>query len=639
MMRGMGLRPFVVMAVCGGALLACPPAVDPPPDAGTPPPPCAAGQVPSDAGRGCMAALPEQCDAGTMALPGNEACVPVGHLDCQPPLVPHASGWGCDWPLPSCDAGVALMDGGCGWPGDCSAAFPPPAATHFVDAAFDAGQLDATHFSKPSDALAAAPAGAVIAVERGTYVDTVRFTKTGQQLVGRCAAEVVLQSPGGSAGGFELYSAVTATVQGVRARAHRGGAVVVAGHLTLVDSVLDQSREIGAMVVTGGRLSMLRSAVRSTASASNGALGRGINIEAGGQVDLTESTVEDSGEVGIFVQEQGSRLTLTRSAVLGTRGDGAGAGGRGVTVRLGATATFLGALVRGVRDMGMFIIGSEATLSQVVVRDVARQPNGQFGRGISFQPGARGSLTGVTVRDAHDTGVELLGPGTLVSAQGVTVHRVGTSAAGEYGMAVFVRDAARLDGRSLAAVSLGSSGIAASGPGFLQLEEVLVRDVEGDANGIYGFGFLLAEGAGAVVSKASIGPVRSAGIITSDLGAFINLSGALIDDVRSERASGGFGQGVVGLPDSRIELTDTVLRRAAVTGAAFAGAGGKLTRCELRAMPVGLHVQLGSALQIGDAPGVPAATDVWVDEATAFLGVVSNVGAGNVPLPDPSGIR
>lgn len=252
-------------------------------------------------------------------------------------------------------------------------------------------------------------------------------------------------------------------------------------------------------------------------------------------------------------------------------------------------------------------------------------------------PGARAALADLTLYNLHDTGLEVLGPATVVSATRATFHRMKPDAQGLYGMGVYVKDASRLDGKSVAVVGAGSAGIAAAGPGFLQLDDSLVRDVDGDGAGTYGFGMLFVNGAGVELNRVAIGPVNSAGIITLDGNAFVSGFSVLIDGVRPERALGRFGQGVAVLPDSRVELTDSVIRSAAVTAGAWAGGGGKLSRCELRSSPVGLYVQDGSALGVGEAPAAPAPAEVWVDEATRFLGVTSNVGVGVVPVPDPTG--
>src|SRR5205823_3841223 len=88
---------------------------------------------------------------------------------------------------------------------DCNAAFPPAGATIFVDAAFAAGQIDATHFATIADAVAAAPSGAIIAVESGTYSETVMLKHRKVSIVGRCADKVVMKQLDGVIGsGIEV---------------------------------------------------------------------------------------------------------------------------------------------------------------------------------------------------------------------------------------------------------------------------------------------------------------------------------------------------------------------------------------------------------------------------------------------------
>lgn len=65
-----------------------------------------------------------------------------------------------------------LGDAACVPVGDCNAPFPPAGAL-LVDDDFTAAQIDATHFRSVGAALAAAPAGGVVAVDAGRYEDVV----------------------------------------------------------------------------------------------------------------------------------------------------------------------------------------------------------------------------------------------------------------------------------------------------------------------------------------------------------------------------------------------------------------------------------------------------------------------------------
>ena len=172
----------------GGA--ACAGSECPPPDA------CPEGFTElSDVG--CEPILPEDdCPPGTGPVIGSSTCEPVGWTDCPSGFVPDPSGWGCAEVVATsaCTGAMreAVGESACQPIGDCSAAFPPPDASFFVRADYTDAELDATHFRKVGEALAAAPAGAVIAVDSGLYVEGLSITKP-VTLSGRCAEEVTIE--------------------------------------------------------------------------------------------------------------------------------------------------------------------------------------------------------------------------------------------------------------------------------------------------------------------------------------------------------------------------------------------------------------------------------------------------------------
>lgn len=115
---------------------------------------------------------------------------------------PDPGGWGCRETLPSADCAGSesevLGSSLCLPVGSCDRPFPPPEATHFVDDGYP--QPDSTHFTSIGAALAAAPAGAVIAIESGTYPESLLVQRQ-VRLVGRCPEQVKVVGSGGPAAG------------------------------------------------------------------------------------------------------------------------------------------------------------------------------------------------------------------------------------------------------------------------------------------------------------------------------------------------------------------------------------------------------------------------------------------------------
>lgn len=124
----------------------------------------------------------------------------------------------------------------------------PPTATHFVD---PNGPVDPTHFKTITAALLAAGNRALVAIAAGTYVESLQPTRS-VTLIGRCARDVVLQSPGSNTSGVRIKG-VVATVEGVTVRGmYTGVAINVGGTLTLRRVVLEANRELGATVSDAG---------------------------------------------------------------------------------------------------------------------------------------------------------------------------------------------------------------------------------------------------------------------------------------------------------------------------------------------------------------------------------------------------
>ncbi len=332
---------------------------------------CDAGFEPDPSGFGCRDVTPAApCDAGTMPMLGSRSCQPVGWTSCPAGFAPHPSGWGCvDVSPPATCTGAsrdALGQTACAPLGSCSAAFPPPAATLFVDDDLDGGQLDATHFNRIQAALDAAPAGATIAVETGTYAESLTATKA-VTLSGRCAERVRVQ-------GASTAPGLTVTAAGVAA-----SGLTLSGHL------------VGAQIQTGGGLTLTDALVAD-------------NVKAG---------VVVSGKVGT-VQ---SALTAVRTVVRGTRPDAAGTA-YGLLVSGGATAALTeSALVANPLCGGAVTgSGSALTLTRSIVRDDASTTNLQSSS-LSAQSGGRLELTESAVIASKNTDVTAVDSATRVIAQ------------------------------------------------------------------------------------------------------------------------------------------------------------------------------------------------------------------------------
>lgn len=82
--------------------------------------------------------------------------------------------------------------------------------------------VDANYFRTIQAAIAQAAAGAVSAVAPGTYVESLEPLRAVTIVGLRCAADVVVQSPGGNTSGLRLRSSVV-TLEGITLRGQYTG--------------------------------------------------------------------------------------------------------------------------------------------------------------------------------------------------------------------------------------------------------------------------------------------------------------------------------------------------------------------------------------------------------------------------------
>ncbi|HZO15697.1 MAG TPA: DUF1565 domain-containing protein [Polyangiaceae bacterium] len=359
--------------------------------AGVPPELCAQGFV-HDGDAACEPVLPpEPCAKGEMALLGERACHPVMACGSGP--------WG-DIPIDQ--------------------------TTVHVDISYTGGQSDGSMlqpFTTITDAVAAAAPGALIAVATGSYVEDITID-TPVRLFGVCPERVELVGTGATvaalfiepgANGSEVRGlAVTGNEVGIAVsgaleirlehvwvhdtgwRGLNFGSAMGTSSVTLLRSLVEETREVGVMVI-GADATLEGVVVRDTLPNVSGELGRGVTIQsspdsgAGATARIGGSLVERNHDNGVLVI--GSEATLEGVVVRDTLPQTSDQeSGVGVAIQLeqlsGAVSTALVAssLVERSHDTGILITGAEATLEGVVVRDtLPKATNQEFGSGVRFE--------------------------------------------------------------------------------------------------------------------------------------------------------------------------------------------------------------------------------------------------------------
>ncbi len=377
--------------------------------------------------------------------------------------------------------------------GNCSAAFPPSAATLFVS---PTATVDATHFTTIQAAISAAPSGAIIAVDTGTY-DEALTVASSVSIVGRCAASVIVMSPDGTKPGIAT-SAPTLSVSGLTLKGHLVGVNVSSGDTTLTSVFINGAIGRG-VAVPGGAAHIHASRIFGVTDDSDGN-GFGLDVPAG-TLDIDGSAIVKSGVAGINATSTG-KATLTGTILRDTDG-GNGADGQGVgaAVSGGGHLDFEGCALTGNHVANAVVLDphSNILLNGSVVRGAIARTDGTYGDGIIVMPGGEVDVTSSTIEANGEWGITSDGPASTVSITssvirgGVATARGGI--AGELGTTLTAKD--------LAIVGVRSEGIVIQDKASAAtLTSMLVRDVAPTVAGAGddGEGYFIGVGATAQIT-------------------------------------------------------------------------------------------------------------------------------------------
>lgn len=412
---------------------------------------------------GCEPVLPpEPCQPGAIAVPGDTSCREVAPCGSGP--------WGNA---------------------------PVDADTVYVDASYAGGNSDGTSgrpWTRIADAVTAATAGAIVAIAAGSYSEDVLLWGKPVRFWGRCPSMVTIVGSGADFAavkinpgthGAELHDlAVTGPQVGVhvegseqvlveRVWVHDVGWRGVnvedsngAASLTVRGTLIESAVEVGVFAL-GSEALVEDSLVRSTRANAQGMLGHGMSIvegtDAAAELTIIRGSVVEQNQ-GAGMSAYGAPLAVEDTVVRGTVVSTDGHLGFGVVVEAhpatgtAAVLNMLSSLIEGGHEAGLIVSGADATADAIVVRDVATDAMGLFGRGVQAQlspqlgapatvvlsrsfvvrnrevginvVGATMTVDGVVVRETGPNGLDALGDGILVmsyqldAAVTVTASRV-----------------------------------------------------------------------------------------------------------------------------------------------------------------------------------------------------------------------
>jgi hypothetical protein len=411
--------------------------------------------------------------------------------------------------------------------GDCAQPFPAN-ATHFVDPAFTAGQVDANHFQSLAAAISAAPAGSVIALEAGTYPDDL-VVDHAVTLVGRCAEKVLLEEAGSPNKAALTLTGGPVVVRNVTIRNHFNGAIVEANGSGAFQDVVVENNLINGLWSKGGPLTVERTVIRDSQPDGNGRWGYGLFAQGKGTLTATDVEVTRSHQAGVVLQEKGTTGTFERLVVTDTLAKGDGTNGIGLVVSGGPTATLSHVVLARNVENGLYADSQYATspttvtATDVVVHDT--QPRAQgvvlgayteyFGRNVMAMGSARIDLTRASIRWANGASLVSAGGATLTLTDSVVYasHPFPNDYATSCGT---VQQAGTLVFTNSAAVGCLGSGLQILDQGTqVTLTRSLVADIQQHGATNNGHGLELGGPATLTVTDSAVTGCHGSAVLTS----------------------------------------------------------------------------------------------------------------------------
>ncbi len=543
-------------------------------------------EMTSDPEIGCKEIVPaSECAAGTMAVLGSATCAPVGPASCAAGFQKAKSGWGCEAIVPAtaCTGATrdALGSATCVPVGDCNAPFPPAAATYFVDASYADTQVDATHFKTIAAAITAAPAGATVAVEAGTYAEGIQ-THGSVNVVGRCAEKVHLVGTGLEVWGLYAGGAQDVSLSGVTLQDHYEGVRAQKGaRVMLSDVVIEAPRSSGLIAwQSGSKIHAERVVIRNTKPEPNKqtAAVMAANADGGATVELVDSSLTNLWEAGVVATNPTtpsvtSTILLQRSVIRDVNVVVHSLAGAGVVVSGASKGNVTESLILDVRRIGVasFDPGAALTVTSSVLQTTLEDTSGEQASGAWIGAGGRVDFVDSTLRDHSQVGIEAQGDAAVVTMTRGVVEATRPGDDGDFGMGAWADEGASLTLDTSALVGSSYYGVGAQdAKTAVKMTNVLVADTKTNKQQLFGRGVNLEFGATATLDKVTLARNADATLFVrgEQKGARAHATVTrlyVVDPVQSP-ADGRSGTGIAVEQGAILDLDTAAVARAKTAG-------------------------------------------------------------------------
>ena len=456
-------------------------------------------------------------------------------------------------------------------------------------------------FPRIADAIAAVQQPqTVIALGKGDFDEVVSLPNS-TTLWGACAAETrVFQTARSSSTPAIRIQAAGAGARNLSVLGPGGGIVVdgATARANLEAVIIDGAQNFG-LFASSGALVVARSVVmRGLGPSASGANGMCLWLMSGGRVELARAVLERCRSRAVYA-DGSSSAALSDTWISSTQSQASdGASGNAVSVRRGSFVELERVLIERSRSLGISAsgAGTRVRLRHAIIRDTeARSSDQRFGRGLEVSFGASAEIEATVIERNRYDGVASGGAGSTVTLRDVIVRDTRAEAAtlilgsgvrgfdgaglslervelrGNRGVALFINTGAQLDAADLTladTLSDGSTGaglwvesgatviaerieasnnsaigvqIEGEGTGA-NLTGLICRDTSPDANGMFGRGINISDGATATITGALIANNRGLGVAV--LGSGLNLHDSRVRSTSARNVDGLFGYGL-----------------------------------------------------------------------------------------------
>ncbi len=193
----------------------------------------------------------------------------------------------------------------------------------------------------------------------------------------------------------------------------RGLSIQEGAHIDAARLFVEAVRESG-FVAALGTASLTDLVVADVTPSRGGFGGRGITSQLDGHIDASRVLITRGVETGVIVGAASATLQDLTITDMGAAESGLG---RGITVQAMGDVTLERVHITDVIELGAFISASTLDATDLLIESVTSRPtDGAFGRGVELQADADASLTRAAIRDVRDVAVGVLADATLTAS-------------------------------------------------------------------------------------------------------------------------------------------------------------------------------------------------------------------------------